>query len=92
MGKRESKRTRSEEPLGNRPRDPSDEERSDSDGDVSFKRKKKSDRVEDDQDDPAWRKVKDFGNLLVNPDPVAKMMSQINMTSKQYQNEGNEIT
>ena len=47
-GKRqESKRARSEDPSGNRPRDPSDEEHSDSDsdGDVSFKRKKKSEKM-----------------------------------------------
>ena len=47
----------------------------DSDGDVSFKRTQKSDRMEDDQDDPPQNKVKDSGNLLVDPDPVAKMMS-----------------
>ena len=54
-GKRqELKRPRSEEPSGIRPKDTSDEENldSDSDGVVSFKRKKKSERVEDDEDDP----------------------------------------
>ena len=74
-GKRqESKRARSEDPSGNRPRDPSDEEHSDSDSDrdVSFQGKKKS-GVEDDQDDSPQKKLlKDPSNLLVNPDPVAK--------------------
>ena len=92
--RRESKRARSEDPAGNRSRDPSDKEHSDSDsdGDVCFKGEKKSDRVDNDQNDTPQKKVKDSGNLLVNPDPVAKMMSQVSMTSTQSKNEGNEIT
>ena len=62
------------------------------DGDVSFKRKKKS-GVEEDQDDPPQNKLlKGLGNPLVNLDPVAKMMNQVNMTSTQSKNEGIEIT
>ena len=62
------------------------------DGDVSFKLKKKSDRVEDNQDDPPQNKMKDSGNLLVNPDSISKMMSQIYMTLTQSKKEVNEIT
>lgn len=40
------------------------------------KRKKKSDRVEDGQEDPAQNKVGNSRNLPVNPDRVAKMMSE----------------
>ena len=47
--------------------------------------------MEDDQDDPPQNKLKYYGNLLVNPDPVTKMMSQVNMTSTQSKNEGNDI-
>lgn len=76
------KRARSEEPSGNRPRDPSDDEHSDSgsDKDGSFKGTKKSER----QDDPPQKKVEDFDKLSVHPDPVAKKLSQVNMHSTQY--------
>ena len=47
--------------------------------------------MEDDQDDPPQNKLKDYDNLLVNPHPVTKMMSQANMTSMQSKNECNEI-
>ena len=48
--------------------------------------------MEDDQEDPPQNKVRDSGNLPVNPDPVAKTMSQVNMISTQYKNENYEIT
>ena len=48
--------------------------------------------MEDDQDDPPQNKLlKDPGNLLVNPDPVAKMMNQVNMSTTQSKNERIEI-
>ena len=62
------------------------------DGDVFFKLKKKSDRVEDNQDDPPQNKMKNSGNLLVNPDSISKMMIQIYMTLTQSKKEVNEIT
>ena len=49
--------------------------------------------MEDDQDDPPQNKLlKDPGNLLVNPDLVAKMTNKVNMTSTQSKNDGIEIT
>ena len=47
--------------------------------------------VEDDPAHTTQNKVIDSGNLLVSSDPVAKMMSQVNMTSTQSKNEGNEM-
>ena len=73
-GKRqELKRSRSEDLSG------SAEEHldSDSDGDVSFKRKKRLHKVEDDLDILHQDKMKDSGNFTVLPDPVTSMMSQI---------------
>ena len=47
--------------------------------------------MKDDQDDPPQNKLNDYSNLLVNPDPLTKMMNQVTMTSMQSKNEGNEI-
>ena len=49
--------------------------------------------MEDYLDDPPQNKLlKDRGNLLVNPDPGAKMMNQANRTTTQSKKDGIEIT